>query len=76
MNRGGVSLRSGDGVIYFWLNRMLLSDIVGIGGDFYIRFSIGIFFSAGFGLVAFVVVIGVMSFDMSEFVLVRFKGKM
>lgn len=76
MNCGGVLLCLGDGVIYFWLNCMLLLDIVGIGGDFYICFLIGIFFLVGFGLVVFVVVIGVMLFDMLEFVLVCFKGKM
>lgn len=76
MNCGGVLLCLGDGVIYFWLNCMLLLDIVGIGGDFYICFLIGIFFLVGFGLVVFVVVIGVMLLDMLEFVLVCFKGKM
>lgn len=76
MNCGGVLLCLGDGVIYLWLNCMLLLDIVGIGGDLYICFLLGIFFLVGFGLVVFVVVIGVMLLDMFELVLVCFKGKM
>lgn len=75
MNWGGVLLCLGDGIIYSWLNCMLLFDMVGIGGDFYICFFIGIFFFVGFGLVVFVVVIGVMLLDMLEFVLVCFIGK-
>ncbi|MFT8209736.1 MAG: bifunctional aconitate hydratase 2/2-methylisocitrate dehydratase [Symbiopectobacterium sp.] len=76
MNRGGVSLRPGDGVIHSWLNRMLLPDTVGTGGDSHIRFPIGISFPAGSGLVAFAAATGVMPLDMPESVLVRFKGKM
>lgn len=74
--RGGVSLRPGDGVIHSWLNRMLLPDTVGTGGDSHTRFPIGISFPAGSGLVAFAAALGVMPLDMSESVLVRFKGKM
>ncbi len=76
MNRGGVSLRPGDGVIHSWLNRMLLPDTVGTGGDSHTRFPIGISFLAGSGLVAFAAATGVMPLDMPESVLVRFKGKM
>lgn len=76
MNRGGVSLRPGDGVIHSWLNRMLLPDTVGTGGDSHTRFPIGISFPAGSGLVAFAAATGVMPLDMPESVLVRFKGKM
>ncbi|WP_440867406.1 bifunctional aconitate hydratase 2/2-methylisocitrate dehydratase [Symbiopectobacterium purcellii] len=76
MNRGGVSLRPGDGVIHSWLNRMLLPDMVGTGGDSHTRFPIGISFPAGSGLVAFAAATGVMPLDMPESVLVRFKGKM
>ncbi len=75
-NRGGVSLRPGDGVIHSWLNRMLLPDTVGTGGDSHTRFPIGISFPAGSGLVAFAAALGVMPLDMPESVLVRFKGKM
>ncbi|MGB2222013.1 bifunctional aconitate hydratase 2/2-methylisocitrate dehydratase [Neptunomonas phycophila] len=75
MNRGGVSLRPGDGVIHSWLNRMLLPDTVGTGGDSHTRFPIGISFPAGSGLVAFAAATGVMPLDMPESVLVRFKGK-
>ncbi len=75
-NRGGVSLRPGDGVIHSWLNRMLLPDTVGTGGDSHTRFPIGISFPAGSGLVAFAAATGVMPLDMPESVLVRFKGKM
>jgi len=74
--RGGVSLRPGDGVIHSWLNRMLLPDTVGTGGDSHTRFPIGISFPAGSGLVAFAAALGVMPLDMPESVLVRFKGKM
>jgi len=74
--RGGVSLRPGDGVIHSWLNRMLLPDTVGTGGDSHTRFPIGISFPAGSGLVAFAAATGVMPLDMPESVLVRFKGKM
>ena len=74
MNRGGVSLRPGDGVIHSWLNRMLLPDTVGTGGDSHTRFPIGISFPAGSGLVAFAAATGVMPLDMPESVLVRFKG--
>ena len=73
-NRGGVSLRPGDGVIHSWLNRMLLPDTVGTGGDSHTRFPIGISFPAGSGLVAFAAATGVMPLDMPESVLVRFKG--
>ncbi|MGV3345027.1 bifunctional aconitate hydratase 2/2-methylisocitrate dehydratase [Enterobacteriaceae bacterium LUAb1] len=76
MNRGGVSLRPGDGVIHSWLNRMLLPDTVGTGGDSHTRFPIGISFPAGSGLVAFAAATGVMPLDMPESVLVRFKGEM
>lgn len=76
MNRGGVSLRPGDGVIHSWLNRMLLPDTVGTGGDSHTRFPTGISFPAGSGLVAFAAATGVMPLDMPESVLVRFKGKM
>ena len=75
-NRGGVSLRVGDGVIHSWLNRMLLPDTVGTGGDSHTRFPIGISFPAGSGLVAFAAATGVMPLDMPESVLVRFKGQM
>jgi aconitate hydratase 2/2-methylisocitrate dehydratase len=75
-NRGGISLRPGDGVIHSWLNRMLLPDTVGTGGDSHTRFPIGISFPAGSGLVAFGAATGVMPLDMPESVLVRFKGKM
>lgn len=74
--RGGVSLRPGDGVIHSWLNRFLLPDTVGTGGDSHTRFPIGISFPAGSGLVAFAAATGVMPLDMPESVLVRFKGKM
>jgi len=76
MTRGGVSLRPGDGVIHSWLNRMLLPDTVGTGGDSHTRFPIGISFPAGSGLVAFAAATGVMPLDMPESVLVRFKGQM
>ena len=76
MNRGGVSLRPGDGIIHSWLNRMLLPDTVGTGGDSHTRFPIGISFPAGSGLVAFAAATGVMPLDMPESVLVRFKGNM
>ena len=76
MNRGGISLKPGDGVIHSWLNRMLLPDTVGTGGDSHTRFPIGISFPAGSGLVAFAAATGVMPLDMPESVLVRFKGKM
>jgi len=75
-NRGGVSLRPGDGIIHSWLNRMLLPDTVGTGGDSHTRFPIGISFPAGSGLVAFAGATGVMPLDMPESVLVRFTGKM
>jgi aconitate hydratase 2/2-methylisocitrate dehydratase len=75
-NRGGVSLRPGDGVIHSWLNRLLLPDTVGTGGDSHTRFPIGISFPAGSGLVAFGAATGVMPLDMPESVLVRFKGQM
>jgi len=74
--RGGVSLRPGDGVIHSWMNRMLLPDTVGTGGDSHTRFPIGISFPAGSGLVAFAAALGVMPLDMPESVLVRFKGEM
>jgi aconitate hydratase 2 / 2-methylisocitrate dehydratase len=74
--RGGISLRPGDGIIHSWLNRMLLPDTVGTGGDSHTRFPIGISFPAGSGLVAFAAATGVMPLDMPESVLVRFKGKM
>ncbi len=76
MNRGGVSLRPGDGIIHSWLNRMLLPDTVGTGGDSHTRFPLGISFPAGSGLVAFAAATGVMPLDMPESVLVRFKGDM
>ncbi|MDG2667816.1 bifunctional aconitate hydratase 2/2-methylisocitrate dehydratase, partial [Vibrio parahaemolyticus] len=76
MNRGGVSLRPGDGIIHSWLNRMLLPDTVGTGGDSHTRFPLGISFPAGSGLVAFAAATGVMPLDMPESILVRFKGKM
>lgn len=75
-SRGGVSLRPGDGVIHSWLNRMLLPDTVGTGGDSHTRFPIGISFPAGSGLVAFGATLGVMPLNMPESVLVRFKGEM
>ncbi|NBY18313.1 MAG: bifunctional aconitate hydratase 2/2-methylisocitrate dehydratase, partial [Betaproteobacteria bacterium] len=75
-NRGGVSLRPGDGIIHSWLNRMLLPDTVGTGGDSHTRFPIGISFPAGSGLVAFAAATGVMPLDMPESVLVRFTGNM
>ncbi|WFF42754.1 bifunctional aconitate hydratase 2/2-methylisocitrate dehydratase [Salinicola endophyticus] len=74
-NRGGVSLRPGDGIIHSWLNRMLLPDTVGTGGDSHTRFPLGVSFPAGSGLVAFAAATGVMPLDMPESVLVRFKGK-
>ncbi len=73
-NRGGISLRPGDGVIHSWLNRMLLPDTVGTGGDSHTRFPVGISFPAGSGLVAFAAATGVMPLDMPESVLVRFSG--
>ena len=75
-NRGGVALRPGDGVIHSWLNRLLLPDTVGTGGDSHTRFPIGISFPAGSGLVAFGAATGVMPLDMPESILVRFKGTM
>ncbi|XAH21601.1 bifunctional aconitate hydratase 2/2-methylisocitrate dehydratase [Xylophilus sp. GW821-FHT01B05] len=75
-NRGGISLKPGDGIIHSWLNRMLLPDTVGTGGDSHTRFPIGISFPAGSGLVAFAAATGVMPLDMPESVLVRFKGTM
>jgi len=75
-SRGGVSLKAGDGVIHSWLNRMILPDTVGTGGDSHTRFPLGISFPAGSGLVAFAAALGVMPLDMPESVLVRFKGKM
>ncbi|MFM8575109.1 MAG: bifunctional aconitate hydratase 2/2-methylisocitrate dehydratase, partial [Limnohabitans sp.] len=75
-NRGGVALRPGDGVIHSWLNRLLLPDTVGTGGDSHTRFPLGISFPAGSGLVAFAAAIGAMPLDMPESVLVRFKGQM
>jgi len=74
--RGGVALRPGDGIIHSWLNRMLLPDTVGTGGDSHTRFPLGISFPAGSGLVAFAAALGVMPLDMPESVLVRFKGQM
>ena len=74
--RGGVALRPGDGIIHSWLNRMLLPDTVGTGGDSHTRFPLGISFPAGSGLVAFAAATGVMPLDMPESVLVRFKGEM
>jgi aconitate hydratase 2/2-methylisocitrate dehydratase len=76
MSRGGVSLRPGDGIIHSWLNRMLLPDTVGTGGDSHTRFPLGISFPAGSGLVAFAGALGVMPLDMPESVLVRFKGSL
>ena len=76
MNRGGVALRPGDGIIHSWLNRMLLPDTVGTGGDSHTRFPMGISFPAGSGLVAFAAATGVMPLDMPESILVRFKGEM
>ena len=75
-SRGGVSLKAGDGVIHSWLNRMILPDTVGTGGDSHTRFPIGISFPAGSGLVAFAAALGVMPLDMPESVLVRFNGTM
>ena len=75
-SRGGVTLRPGDGIIHSWLNRLLLPDTVGTGGDSHTRFPIGISFPAGSGLVAFAAAMGAMPIDMPESVLVRFKGKM
>ncbi|KDN14091.1 bifunctional aconitate hydratase 2/2-methylisocitrate dehydratase [Snodgrassella communis] len=75
-SRGGVSLRPGDGIIHSWLNRMLLPDMVGTGGDSHTRFPLGISFPAGSGLVAFAAATGVMPLDMPESVLVRFSGTM
>jgi aconitate hydratase 2/2-methylisocitrate dehydratase len=75
-SRGGVSLRPGDGIIHSWLNRMLLPDTVGTGGDSHTRFPLGISFPAGSGLVAFAAAIGAMPLDMPESVLVRFKGSL
>ena len=75
-SRGGVSLRPGDGVIHSWLNRMVLPDTVGTGGDSHTRFPIGISFPAGSGLVAFAAVTGTMPLNMPESVLVRFKGEL
>jgi aconitate hydratase 2 / 2-methylisocitrate dehydratase len=74
--RGGVSLRPGDGIIHSWLNRMLLPDTVGTGGDSHTRFPLGISFPAGSGLVAFAAALGAMPLDMPESVLVRFRGKL
>jgi aconitate hydratase 2/2-methylisocitrate dehydratase len=76
MTRGGVSLRPGDGIIHSWLNRMLLPDTVGTGGDSHTRFPMGISFPAGSGLVAFAAATGVMPLDMPESILVRFSGTM
>ncbi len=75
-NRGGVSLRPGDGIIHSWLNRMLLPDTVGTGGDSHTRFPLGISFPAGSGLVAFAAALGAMPLDMPESILVRFKGEL
>ena len=75
-NRGGVALRPGDGVIHSWLNRLLIPDTVGTGGDSHTRFPMGISFPAGSGLVAFAAALGVMPLDMPESVLVRFKGEL
>jgi aconitate hydratase 2/2-methylisocitrate dehydratase len=75
-NRGGIALRPGDGVIHSWLNRLLLPDTLGTGGDSHTRFPVGISFPAGSGLVAFAAATGVMPLDMPESVLVRFKGTM
>ena len=76
INRGGISLRPGDGIIHSWLNRMLLPDTVGTGGDSHTRFPIGISFPAGSGMVAFAATLGVMPLEMPESVLVRFSGKL
>merc|ERR1719231_1743514 len=76
MDRGGVALRPGDGVIHSWLNRMLVPDCVGTGGDSHTRFPLGISFPAGSGLVAFAAAAGVMPLDMPESVLVRFSGNL
>ncbi|MEH1833134.1 MAG: bifunctional aconitate hydratase 2/2-methylisocitrate dehydratase [Nostoc sp.] len=75
-SRGGIALRPGDGIIHSWLNRMLLPDTVGTGGDSHTRFPLGISFPAGSGLVAFAAALGVMPLDMPESVLVRFKGEL
>jgi aconitate hydratase 2/2-methylisocitrate dehydratase len=75
-SRGGVALRPGDGIIHSWLNRMLLPDTVGTGGDSHTRFPLGLSFPAGSGLVAFAGALGVMPLDMPESVLVRFKGEL
>ncbi|MEW8142645.1 MAG: bifunctional aconitate hydratase 2/2-methylisocitrate dehydratase [Candidatus Thiodiazotropha endolucinida] len=75
-NRGGVSLRPGDGIIHSWLNRMLLPDQVGTGGDSHTRFPLGISFPAGSGLVAFGAALGVIPLDMPESILVKFTGEM
>lgn len=75
-DRGGVALKPGDGIIHSWLNRMILPDTVGTGGDSHTRFPIGISFPAGSGLVAFAAALGIMPLDMPESVLVRFKGKL
>ena len=75
-SRGGVALRPGDGIIHSWLNRMLLPDTVGTGGDSHTRFPLGISFPAGSGLVAFAAAIGAMPLDMPESVLVRFSGSL
>lgn len=75
-SRGGVALRPGDGIIHSWLNRMLLPDTVGTGGDSHTRFPLGISFPGGSGLVAFAAALGVMPLDMPESVLVRFKGEL
>jgi aconitate hydratase 2/2-methylisocitrate dehydratase len=76
MERGGVALKPGDGIIHSWLNRMLLPDTVGTGGDSHTRFPVGISFPAGSGLVAFAASLGIMPLDMPESVLVRFKGRL
>ncbi|MEO8183707.1 MAG: bifunctional aconitate hydratase 2/2-methylisocitrate dehydratase [Deltaproteobacteria bacterium] len=76
MERGGIALRAGDGIIHSWLNRMLLPDQVGTGGDSHTRFPLGISFPAGSGLVAFAAALGVMPLDMPESVLIRFKGQL
>ena len=76
INRGGISLRPGDGIVHSWLNRMLLPDTVGTGGDSHTRFPIGISFPAGSGMVAFAATLGVMPLEMPESVLVRFSGKL
>jgi aconitate hydratase 2/2-methylisocitrate dehydratase len=76
MERGGIALRAGDGIIHSWLNRMLLPDQVGTGGDSHTRFPLGISFPAGSGLVAFAAALGVMPLDMPESVLIRFKGEL